>query len=52
MRRKHLISKPTRNQDIRYEDYYDELNKEWEEKARALQMRRWRALKHEIKRAY
>ncbi len=52
MRRKHLISKPTKNQDIRSEDYDEELDKDWEEKARTQQMRQRRALKHEIKRAY
>lgn len=52
MSRKHLISRPIKNQDIRDEEFYDELNQSWEDKARALQMRRWRALKHEIKRAY
>ena len=50
MSRKHIITRPIKNQDIRFEDLYDELSQDWEDKARALQARRWRALKHDIKR--
>ena len=51
LRRKRLISRPTKNQDIRFEELNEaELSNEWQDKARALQLRRWKALKHELKR--
>lgn len=49
MSRKHIISKPTKNQDINDEDLYDEIDNDWKEKAKSLQIRRWRALKNELK---
>ncbi|HEY1645021.1 MAG TPA: hypothetical protein VGF75_01375 [Candidatus Saccharimonadales bacterium] len=52
MSRKHLITRPTKNQDLRFEELSDELEQDYQDKARALQVRRWRALKHEMKRAY
>ena len=49
MTKRRLIAKPTKIEDIPFEDLYDEISRDWEGKARALQIRRWRALKHEIK---
>jgi len=49
--RKHIITRPTKNQDIMsYEELYDDFSQDWQEKAKALQVRRWRAFKHGIKR--
>ena len=49
MSRKHIISTPIKNQDIDEENLYDEISSDWEEKAKILQIRRWRALKNELK---
>jgi hypothetical protein len=32
-----------------FDDLYYEISRDWQHKAEALQTRRWRALKHEIK---
>ena len=49
MSTKHLINRPTRNQDISYEQLQEQISGSWEDRARALQARRWRALKNEMK---
>ncbi len=49
MSRKHIISRPTKNQDISYDDIYDEISSQWDEKSKDLQIRMRRALKNEMK---
>ena len=40
---------PTKASGLSFEDLYDEISEDWEHKALALQERRWRALKRELK---
>ena len=49
MSRSSILSRPTKNSDLTFEELYDEISRDWPRKAEALQVRRWRALKHEIK---
>lgn len=46
MKRLHILARPTRTDDLSFEDFYDEISRDWEYKARKLQARRWRALSH------
>lgn len=39
----------TKNPNISFEEFYDDISHDWHRKARALQVRRWRILKREIK---
>jgi hypothetical protein len=39
------VSHPT---EIAFDDLYEDLNKDWEEKAIRLQVRRWRKIKHQL----
>lgn len=49
MSSKHIINKPTKNQDIVYEELYEKIDQTWEDRAKALQDRRWRAIKNETR---
>lgn len=49
MKRNRLHFRPTKNSDLTFEDLYDEISHDWEQKAEALQTRRWRALKREMR---
>jgi hypothetical protein len=49
MSRKNVHLRATNNSDLTFDDMYYELNNDREQKAEALQVRRWRALKREIK---
>lgn len=49
---KYLHSKQKVRQDLNYEDELEDVNESWRFKAQALQARRWRALKREIKGHY
>lgn len=49
MKRFHIQHLPSKVSDIRFEEYYDELSRDWETKAQKLQARRWRALKRNMK---
>lgn len=45
----YLIKKPVRLTDLEYDDLYDDDdNFSWREKARRLQARRWRKIKHQL----
>lgn len=48
-RQKHLIDRPTplTELDLLYEDMEDANDYSWHEKARRLQARRWRRIKHQ-----
>jgi|GEM_PF-4198883 len=39
----------TRHSDLSFDDMYYEISHDWRRKAQALQIRRWRILKHETK---
>jgi len=49
MKRSQIITKPTKISDITFDDLYDEISHDWQLRARRLQARRWRTLKHSIK---
>jgi hypothetical protein len=52
MKRNRIHFRPTHTSDMTFDDFYDEISRDWQRKARALQTRRWRALKHEMKGGY
>lgn len=46
MRTKHnIVTEPTRIGDMDFEYLYEEISRDWPEKARRLQARRWRAMR-------
>lgn len=49
VRRKFVFRPPPRNSDLIFDDMYYEISHKWKSKADALQLRRWRALKRELK---
>ena len=48
MRRMKVLSTVTRLSDLVFEDFYDSVANDWQRKARRLQARRWRKLKHQL----
>lgn len=49
MKRIRVFSRPIKNSDLAFADFYDEISHDWQRKAEQLRIRRWRALKNEIK---
>jgi len=49
MKRNYLHFRPSRNSDLSFDDMYYELSRDRQRKATALQVRRWRALKRELR---
>lgn len=49
MSRIRLHFRQSKNSDVMFDDMYYELSGDWKRKADALQVRRWRALKREMK---
>ena len=49
MSRNSILNQPIKNSDLTFEDFYDDIRRDWPSKAKALQARRWRALKREVK---
>ena len=49
MKKVHIVSTPTKVSDLSFEDLYGDISRDWQEKAKLLQIRRWRALKRSIK---
>jgi hypothetical protein len=49
MKRNRLYFRPTKNSDLTFETLYDEISRDRRQKAEALQVRRWRALKREMR---
>lgn len=49
MKRFNIITKPVKPSDLIDSDFYHEISNGWEERARKLQARRWRALKRSVK---
>lgn len=47
MTRTKILTQPARIEDVAFEDFYDSISQDWEDKARRLQARRWRKLKHQ-----
>lgn len=45
--KQHLLNKPTTVSDF-MNDFNDEMSIDWEDKARKLQMRRWRIVKDQL----
>lgn len=52
MGRNRVISRPIKTSDITFDELYDEISADWPRRAQALQVRRWRALKREMKGGY
>jgi hypothetical protein len=48
MKKVHIFKAPARANDINFDELYDEISNNWQERARKLRIRRWRALKHEV----
>lgn len=48
MKKVHPIKAPARLSDADFDELYEEISNNWQERARKLRIRRWRALKHEI----
>ena len=49
MRQLKEIPKPAQINDLTFDELYDEISRDWQLKARRLQARRLRALKHSTK---
>lgn len=50
MRKVHILTTPIKATDLTFADEFeDEITQPWQQKARALQTRRWRALKRSMK---
>lgn len=49
MKRLRIHIKPTRVSDLTFDEFYDEISRDWQHKAEALQIRRWRNLKRAMK---
>ncbi len=41
-------NKMVRPSDLSFRDFYEDTARNWEEKARRLQLRRWRKIKHNL----
>ena len=50
MKQSHGITRPIKVSELTFEDLYQEISQDWQEKAKRLQARRWRMLKHDSKR--
>lgn len=48
MKKRHLVTKPTRLADLSLDDLFEDVADEWEAKAERLQARRWRKIKHQL----
>lgn len=48
MKKFKILSKPTRVNDLSFDDLYEELSSDWELKAERMQTRRWRKLRQEM----
>jgi len=48
MKKYKILSKPTRVNDLSFDDLYEELSSDWELKAERMQTRRWRKLRQEM----
>jgi len=42
-----VVSSPAQVGNLRFEDLYNEISDHWEDKARRLQARRWRKIRHQ-----
>ena len=48
VRKFYILTQPTRLSDLTVDDLEDDTNYAWRDKARKLQTRRWRRLKHQL----
>lgn len=48
MRKHFILTKPSKIHDITLDDLFDDEDYNWREKARQLQIRRWRKVKHQL----
>ena len=48
MKKFKILTKPTRVNDLSFDELYENFSNEWELKAERLQARRWRKLKHQL----
>lgn len=49
MKKMRILSTPLKVSDLTYDELLEEISRDWRTKSKALQARRWRALKREIK---
>jgi len=49
MKKQRVVSHSTKVNELTFDDLYEEISKNWQDKAERLQARRWHRLKHEIK---
>lgn len=49
MSRNRILTRPTKISELTFEDLYEDISRDWEHKAQALQARRWHALRREMK---
>ncbi len=49
MKKSHLNLMPTGGKEVTFEDLYDEISSDWQNKARKLQIRRNRAMKQAVR---
>lgn len=43
----HIMRSPAKKSSLTFDDLYQEISDHWQEKARRLQARRWRMIKHQ-----
>ena len=43
----HIVSQPVKTSGLTFDDLYSEISDHWADKARKLQARRWRKIKHQ-----
>ncbi len=48
MNRNKILTKPTRISEISFEELYENIASDWQEKAEKLRIRRWRRLKQQL----
>jgi hypothetical protein len=48
MKRMKILTNSTRVADMSFEEFYENVLSDWEQKAQRLQARRWRKLKHQL----
>lgn len=46
--KKHIINRPMQVTDLSFDDLYDEISDNWQQKAERLQIRRWRKLRQQL----
>jgi hypothetical protein len=48
MKRNKVLTQPTRVSELSFDELYDSIAKDWQQKAEKLRIRRWRRLKQQL----